>query len=295
MSANSTSPQQIPAARKREIAGLAEAISTEYFPSVSKIEPEFILKQKRITFSYGHYAEAFDGLLEHLEGRFHVYCNLDRVESANSPRARFTLAHEIGHFFIDEHRNALESGLAPSHASVCEYESKNPVEQEADHFASNLLMPTSKFKARAARVQRGLPGVLTLANEFGTSVTSTAIRYMQVEPIPGAVFKWNDKGLSWSWVSDTIMAARWGSRVNRLDDLPIDSATRQALRNEILPDKPFLENGSTAATWFRRVAADGCRNEILVEQAIKLGRFGVLTFVFPASGRIDSSVMFDRT
>src|SRR4051812_26007250 len=100
MPGSSTSPPQVSLDRKREIADLAEAVSTDYFPKVPKVEPEVILKEKRITISYGHYADAFDGLLEHLDGRFHVFCNLDRVEAPRAPRARFTLAHELGHYFI---------------------------------------------------------------------------------------------------------------------------------------------------------------------------------------------------
>src|SRR5207247_1657430 len=108
--------------------------------------------------SFGRYGDAFDGLLEHRSGRFHVYANLDRVEREDSPRARFTLAHELGHYFIDEHRNALAAGLALSHPSFCDFESDLPVEKEADHFASNLLMPAKGFRKLAARAPLGLEG-----------------------------------------------------------------------------------------------------------------------------------------
>ena len=57
------------------------------------------------------------GMLEHRGGRpacwsggWHIYCNLDCVGQKDSPRARFTLAHELGHYYIDEHRNALVAG-----------------------------------------------------------------------------------------------------------------------------------------------------------------------------------------
>ena len=69
---------------------------------------------------FGHYGAAFDGLLECPRGRLHVSGNLDRVEGRDTPRARFTPGHDLGHFFIDEHRNALRNGLAPSHPSVCD-------------------------------------------------------------------------------------------------------------------------------------------------------------------------------
>src|SRR3989442_9325036 len=135
---------KLSAVREQEIAELAEAIAEEYFPN-ARVDPLAIVKTKGITISFGHYGDSFDGLLEHRHGRFHIYANLNRIDHTDSPRARFTLGHELGHYFIDEHRNALAEGLAPSHPSICEYESDLPVEREADHFSSNLLMPTTRF------------------------------------------------------------------------------------------------------------------------------------------------------
>jgi len=140
MTTSNPKPVYISKDRKEEIAELAETVADEHCPT-GRVDPVLIAKAKGITLSFGRYEDAFDGLLEHCCGRFHIYCNLDRVERAGSPRARFTLSHELGHFYIDEHRNALKAGRAPSHPSFCDYESKNPVEQEADHFASCLLMP----------------------------------------------------------------------------------------------------------------------------------------------------------
>ena len=114
---------QLSKIREREIADLAEEIAEEHFLD-SQILPLEILKSEGITHSFGFYKQAFDGLLEHKNNRFHIYCNLDRVLHQESPRARFTLGHELGHFFIDEHRRALSSGRAPAHPSLCEYTSE---------------------------------------------------------------------------------------------------------------------------------------------------------------------------
>ena len=114
MTTDNPRPVFLSAAHKREIAELAEAVAEEYSPE-AKVEPEKIAQAKEITLSFGSYSDAFDGMLEHLAGRFHIVCNLDRVGQRNSPRARFTLGHELGHFYIDEHRNALTHGRAPAH------------------------------------------------------------------------------------------------------------------------------------------------------------------------------------
>jgi len=194
MTASSQRPVFLSPERKRQLAELAEAVADEHCPQV--VEPEAIAQAKHITLSFGFYKDAFDGLLEHKAGRFHIYCNLDRVEQRESPRARFTLSHELAHFYIDEHRMALKSGQVPAHSSFCEFESKNLVEQEADCFAANLLMPPGRFRKKA-RGLVGLAAIVGLAQHFKTSVTSTAVHYASLGVAPCAVLKWNNKGLAW--------------------------------------------------------------------------------------------------
>lgn len=100
-----------------------------------------VAHQKGISTSFGAYGDGFDGMLEYKEGRFHIFCNLDRIGSPDSTRSRFTMAHELGHYYIDGHRNVLASGDIPPHLSRCEFESSQLAEQEADHFAGSFLMP----------------------------------------------------------------------------------------------------------------------------------------------------------
>lgn len=267
--------------REEEIAALAEAVAADYFSSGPfAIEP--ILRDCDLTISFGHYRNAFDGMLEHKNSRFHIYCNLDRVQGENSPRARFTLGHELGHYFIDEHRNALSSGKAPAHPSRCEYESMLLVEREADHFASHLLMPTAAFRKRARAHKPGFAGILSIADFFGVSVTSAALRYAKEEIVPCAVLKWDTNGkFQWRWISTETFKNRLRKAFTDATKLPSDCPTRRAMAGEKAPAPGFLEAGTTAAAWFPAVHHDAYRNAIFIEQAIALGRFGILTFLFP--------------
>jgi len=269
-------------AREQEICELAEAVAEEYFPG-TRVEPVVIVRAKGITISFGYYGDAFDGLLECRGGQFHVYTNLDRVEQEDSPRARFTLGHELGHYFIDEHRNALSAGLALSHPSICEYESDLLVEKEADHFASNLLMPAKHFRRLAERAPLGLEGILKIAQHFGASVTSTAIRYAQLDIVPCAVIKWNTDRFGWKWLSTETFRARYWKTVESIASLPHDSPTAKAIAGERPQPHGFFTAGTTASAWFPYVDDGAYRNVILIEQAIQLGRFGVLTFLYPES------------
>ncbi|MBN1344547.1 MAG: ImmA/IrrE family metallo-endopeptidase [Phycisphaerae bacterium] len=280
--ARTPSRQLVPPARVAEIAELAEAVADEHCPN-GGVDPEAVADANGITISFGPYQSSFDGMLEHRAGRFHIYCNLDRVRRRDSPRARFTLAHELGHYYLDEHRNALAAGLAGAHGSQCQYESRNLVEQEADHFASNLLMPPRRFVAAAKGLPPGLEGIMSLARRFNTSITSTAIRYAATDVAPCAVIKWSWTGYAWKWLSTEFFRARFRRTIESRESVSEGSPTWRALNRELPPDNGFFEAGTTASAWFPSVRQGQLRDLLFIEQAIPLGRFGVLTFLYPLS------------
>ena len=284
--------------RIEEIAELAEAVAEEHCP-LGVVDPEAIARAAGITLSFGAYGDGFDGMLEHEEGRagapengrFHIFCNTDRVGAADSPRARFTLAHELGHYYIDEHRLSLASGRVSPHPSQCDSESTILAEQEADHFAASLLMPSARFNAQARRSARGLAGIIALARSFQTSLTSTAIRYAAADISPCAIVKWNWQGYAWKWLSSSTFQARLRRTFETPGELAEDSPTRKALARRQPPACGYFESGTTAAAWFPRIGHErersavplDDRNPIFIEQAIPLGAYGVLTFLRPAS------------
>lgn len=268
----------------RDVAALAEAVAEESCP-VGRIEPTKILKENKITLSYGAYGDAFDGMLEHRSGRFHVYANLDRLRSHDSGRARFTLGHELGHYYIDDHRNALQTGEVVAHPSVCDHQSKNPAEREADHFASNLLMPRIRFAREAKKHAAGFGAILTLKDVFGTSITSTAVRYATLDIVPCTLVKWDNDGFSWKWFSPTTYAAGFKKTIETTSKVPSDSATGRALAGQQAPACGYFHAGTSAHAWFGGAWAGSAKDVILIEQAISLGEFGVLTLLYPEARR----------
>lgn len=270
--------------RRQGIAELAWFVADEHCPA-GAVDPAAIATAKGITLSFGQYGDAFDGMLECLAARFHIYANLARLGQANSRRARFTLAHELGHYFIDEHRLALEAGYAPSHGSCAEYESPMAAEQEADHFAANLLMPQDRFAGLARRATPGLRGILSLADRFGVSITAAAIRYAAADVAPCAVVKWDWRGYAWKHLSTSAFRTYFRSTFESPEDLAQDSPTRRALLRQTPPECGFFQAGTTASAWFPRIEPGAWRDVIFIEQAISLGRWGVLTFLYLEGGR----------
>lgn len=268
--------------RRDEIVGLAELVAEGDVP----VDVDGLLRsQADVSVAYGSFGDAYDGLIEPHGGRFWVYCNLDRTEHPDSPRSRFTLAHEAGHYFIDEHRNALLNGWSSPHPSFTDYTSNELVEREADLFASHLLMPTGPFRSRLKKVDRkagrGAPAILALAEAFGTSVTSTAIRYIGLTETFCAVVKWTPDGFGWRWVSDDAWTGRYRQTTKDIAALPPDAATSLVVRGERAA-AGYVQRGAVASMWFDLVRAGGDRDALLIEQAVPLGRHGVLTVLTAA-------------
>ena len=264
--------------RRREISDLAEAINDEYCRS-GPVNLEQIAHKKEISTSFGAYGDGFDGMLEYKNGNFHIYSNLDRLGSPDSARTRFTMAHELGHYYIDGHRNLLASGDFAPHLSRCEFDSSELVEQEADHFAVNLLMPEKRFRKAAEGRVRGFENILKLTNEFGTSLTAAAVRYVTLDMWPCTLIKWHRRGFRWKSFSSSMFRSHFSHMFEVPGNLTEDCATLNALAQESAPDCGYFSNGTLASAWFPFVKHDDFLDVVLVEEAVPLGQFGALTLL----------------
>src|SRR5690349_9305823 len=132
-----------------EIAELAEFLAEENINKGS-VNLNRISSKENIYVCPGYYDNCFTGMLRHVRGEFQIFLNLDKLSSVKYSRSRFTYAHELGHYFIDPHRKALKAGFSLSYDKDLNYFSNNPVEREANHFATNLLMPKQRFLADAS-------------------------------------------------------------------------------------------------------------------------------------------------
>ena len=127
---------------KTLIKELAEFVALEHSSIVVPLHE--IAAEEKVPIFYDNYENAFDGLLIH-DREFYIHLNTARGNKEDTPRGRFTLAHELGHYFIDNHRVGLKSGLLHPHGSMNHRGSHQKIEREADYFASCLLMPGVRF------------------------------------------------------------------------------------------------------------------------------------------------------
>ena len=92
-------------------------------------------------------------------------------------RKRFAIAHELGHFEI--HADQTQLSACSSQDMIADYKGSLP-EVEANWFAAELLMPRHLFAAQLGNAFPSFSVVRALASSFGTTVTATALRMVEL-------------------------------------------------------------------------------------------------------------------
>lgn len=182
---------------------------------------------------------------------------------------RFTVAHELGHYFLDGHPEEILK-TAPIHFSRAGFtQGSSSIEIEADHFASGLLMPTGLTREGLYDAPVGLGGIQRLAAAAETSLTSAAIRAAECAPYPMAVIVSHGSQVSYGFMSDSFKRLGRLSFLRKGDALPY-TATRTFNGNaaNIAEGRSFC--GSTRlGEWF-----GGEAQITLEEEIIGLGGYG---------------------
>lgn len=163
-------------ARKKKIRDIANFISEDYMEGF-KLNLEKILRSESIFIHYDHYEDYFDGLLIYEASDFYIHLDIDSGNSKSSRRSRFSISHELGHYYIPEHHKAIINGTFPSHPSKFRPKQRNYLEEEADIFAACLLMPSLYFKKACLKRKFSFDLIDKLASGFNVSRLSTLLRF----------------------------------------------------------------------------------------------------------------------
>ena len=186
----------------------------------------------------------------------------------------FSIAHELGHFYLPEHRERLRSGKI--HNSLSDFGSKSPTEREADRFAAHLLMPQQLFIDHVKRFHSGfctLKNLCAMAERLGTSITSTAIRYCDCGIEATLVVLSKNRTVHWSWPSDDMRnLGTWF--VESGTQIPAESRTAVLYdRLETGAANDIVEGSVSSHAWF-----EWPKRDKLWEEAVSLGGY-VLTYL----------------
>ena len=114
----------------------------------------------------------------------------------NDGRYRFAVGHELGHHRLHDGNDQL---FVCTSADMLDFYKTSSLEREANWFSANLLMPRSMFTAPDAP---RISSVIDLAEDFGTSLTATALRMVTLSEEACAVVMSNKDGIQWWRTSD---------------------------------------------------------------------------------------------
>lgn len=140
---------------------------------------------------------------------------------------RFTVGHELGHYFLDGHYKHIFADGKTRHVSESGYSSDDPFEREADAFAASLLMPQGLFKSACTRTAAGFKTIETLSEKCITSLTATAIRYADLSDDPVAVIASKTNRIEFSFLSRPMKQMRDLTWPKKGSGIPDGTATRR--------------------------------------------------------------------
>lgn len=217
--------------------------------------------------------EAKPGTADGVSGMLLSYGNafgiLYATRIPNKGFQRFSVSHELGHFFLDGHLDAVLSkdGL---HESRAGFVSGDPYEMEADYFAAALLMPSALFKRALNRTRIGFSAVEAMADLCVTSLTSTAIRYADLTSEAIAIIISSGRTIDYCFLSEAMKSLpelRWPQRGSL-----VPGGTETALMNadpqRILRGEQ-TENETDVMDWL-----GGRRSVAVTEEVVGLGKYG---------------------
>jgi hypothetical protein len=183
---------------------------------------------------------------------------------------RFNVAHELGHYFMPGHIEALFGAGEPFHQSESGFTSDNKYEREADSFAASLLMPKMLFRTACGESGEGLTAIENLADLCVTSLTATAIRYAKLCDDPVAVVCSNGNRVEFAFMSKPLQDLRGLTWIRKSSGLPAGTATATFNKDEEnVRNRKRVVSTSTLDTWF-----DGGSTAELNEEIVGLGEYG---------------------
>lgn len=183
------------------IKDLAEYIALQYKDKITPIN--YIAKKEGLEVFYDAYDKGtFDGMTVYMDNCFYIHLNTDNGNKEYNERGRFTLAHELGHYFIDTHRIGLKRGILEPHPSITNKKQFDSIEREADYFASCLLMPESKFKRDIFKKKFGFYLIDFLCEQYKVSRTACAFRFAQIGNHPIMIIYAENGIIKWKLGSD---------------------------------------------------------------------------------------------
>lgn len=176
-------------------------------------------------------------------------------------RKRFAIAHELGHFEL----HTVSQVILCAEKDMFVWNESKVQEIEANEFAASILMPKEIF---AQYFEAGPPNiniVKDLAGKFRTTLTATALRYVQLSSEPCAIAITKEGVIKWYKKSSSF-----DFHIKAGEKLSPNIDAFNSKEGEELPSRPTKV---PAAAWLA-----GAKDEeaLIFEQSIVLGSYGIV-------------------
>lgn len=237
------------------------------------------------------FGEAFEGELKyhHSHRCFVMLYNTKLDENSlgsHHPRTRFSIGHELGHYFLDKHRTYLMGGGEP-HQSQSEFKADDIVEQEADAFATGLLMPSALARPLVNEDNLSITSIRELASVFDLSLVSTSLRAVQLSDFPCAAVGIRQGKVCWCFCSKSLIDAGFYPPEKRA---PKSNSALEASNAFDAGDSVTESCSSYTKHWFRTYDRHSLENIHVDEHFLPVRSMGTLVVLLtiPEDELVDS-------
>ena len=183
---------QVPYLGKDKIAAIAESVREKYAGNGYPVNPELICESLNLPIISLPRLKRFFSVDAYITGDFSRIWVDDEEFKKNSPRNRFSISHELGHYFLHRDFYPKELDNAEKLLDYSDVLSNRKAEFQANYFAASLLCPEEELNNllikffgssfvenfwKASQEER-FNGLNRVAKHFGLSLEST---YHRVE------------------------------------------------------------------------------------------------------------------
>ena len=199
---------------------------------------------------------------------------------------RFSIAHELGHYFLEGHVDHILPDKDSIHKSSAGFVSGDSYEMEADYFASGLLMPDNLIQPI---IQKSLPGLSTvkkIAESCNTSLVSSAIKYTSLSEDAVAVIVSEETKVDFCFLSQSMKSLPELSWPVKKSPVPANSLTaRFNKKKDLITQAECEQDENNIEDWL-----GGNKSFQVKEEVQGLGSYGKILTVLSYSGDIEEII-----
>jgi len=251
----------------------AVQVLNEYQINKLPIDPKLIAKKANIKVEPNTDCEK--GVSGMLIRAGEIYCIIYATYLGNQGFENFSIAHELGHYFLEGHPEALFKNTN-IHKSVANFISDEALERQADIFAASLLMPENLFKDHLTEYEKGMTCIEAMSKLCNTSLTATAIRYAELTTDKIIVIISSNGIIDYCHISKEVFNLKEVEIPKKGDRIPKGTATERILDDSSLM---FRQEPLYQETDFRDWL-ECIKSKKAAEEAKGLGKYGkILTVI----------------